>query len=254
MLSIGYEADYRLMLCRYVNTLIFLTIGCAYAEAGESVRGFVRSLDDALIATELSARVSSMPLREGSSFRRGETLIAFDCAKFLAERRAADADRRLAQVTLDNALELERRKAIGAFEVQANREKLDKAQAALSAIEARVADCEIKAPFDGRMAEMRIRPHETSAPNQPLFRIVGTNRLEIEMLAPSLWLAWLKPDQTFTAHIEETGHDYGARVLRLSPAVDPVSQTIKVIGELTDAHSDVLSGMSVQASFLVPSR
>lgn len=233
--------------------LIGLAMIASPALAGDRtpdvVRGYVRAIDDATVSTELSSRVSQLPFREGASFKRGDVLIAFDCAKVLSEVKGAEADRRLAQITLDNSIELDRRKAIGAFEVQQNRKKLDKAQAVVDAAAAHAADCEIKAPFDGRMAELRIRMHETSAPAQPLFRIVGSDRLELEMIAPSSWLAWLKPGRDFSVKVEETGRDYAARVARLSPAVDPVSQTIKVIGELTDAHPDVLPGMSVQASF-----
>jgi RND family efflux transporter MFP subunit len=233
--------------------LIGLAMLASPASAGdrapEMVRGYVRAIDDATVSTELSSRVSALPYREGASFRRGDVLVAFDCAKVVAELKGAEADRRLAQITLDNAIELDRRKAIGAFEVQQNRKKLEKAQAIVDAAAAHTTDCELKAPFDGRMAELRIRMHETSAPSQPLFRIVGSERLELEMIAPSSWLAWLKPGRDFKVKIEETGRDYAARVARLSPAVDPVSQTIKVIGELTDAHPDVLPGMSVQATF-----
>jgi membrane fusion protein, multidrug efflux system len=64
------------------------------------------------------------------------------------------------------------------------------------------------------------------------------------LIAPSRWLAWLKPGMPFKVDIHETEKTYSAQVMRLSGRVDPVSQTIKVIGEITQTAPELMAGMS----------
>jgi multidrug efflux pump subunit AcrA (membrane-fusion protein) len=61
-------------------------------------------------------------------------------------------------------------------------------------------------------------------------------------------LSWLKVGTVFKVQIEETEKTYQAKVTRLGGRVDPVSQTIRVIGEITDNAPELMAGMSGQAS------
>ena len=82
--------------------------------------------------------------------------------------------------------------------------------------------------------------------------ILDDRALEIELIAPSRWLGWLKPGTTFQLHVDETGRDYPARIMRLGGRVDPVSQSIKVIGEIIAAAPELMAGMSGRASMAPP--
>ncbi|MBK9081553.1 MAG: efflux RND transporter periplasmic adaptor subunit [Rhizobiales bacterium] len=220
----------------------------------ETLRGFVRAIDDAVIATELNARVVAFAYREGDAFRKDDVLIGFDCAKYASDLRAAQAEQKLNAIALESSQVLERRGAGGSFDVQLNKARVDKAVAAVDGLSARVRDCEIRAPFDGHMGEVRIRLHEMSTPNQPLFRIVSAANLEIDLIAPSNYLVWLKPDHEFDVRIEETGATKRVRVARIAAAVDPVSQTVKVTAAFRDDKADVLPGMSVSADLNPPAQ
>ena len=68
------------------------------------------------------------------------------------------------------------------------------------------------------------------------------------MIAPSCWLAWLKPGYVFAIHIEETNKTCKAAITR----VDPVSQTIKVFAEIQGDAGDLMAGMSGRANIAPP--
>ncbi len=226
----------------------------APVRAQEPVRGIVRAMEDAWLSTELNARMTAVHRREGETFSRGEKLITFDCEKQASELDAARAEEAINRIAYENSVELDKRKAIGRFEVAQNRARLDKARAQTSLLERRMRDCVIVAPFDGRVAELKARAHETSAPNQPLLRLVSAAGLEIEMIAPSGWLRWLKPGQPLRVRIDETGTLHGGTVQRIAPVIDPVSQTVKVLGSLREDGGRVLPGMSFTAEFDSPTR
>ena len=75
---------------------------------------------------------------------------------------AGDAQFALDLLRLTADLELDKRKAIGHFEVEQNRAKYEKAKAEAETLTVQVAACTIAAPFDGRVAEMRAKAFETS--------------------------------------------------------------------------------------------
>jgi RND family efflux transporter MFP subunit len=228
--------------------------GQEHVSGQEPVRGIVRAMEDAWLSSELNARMTAVHRREGEAFSRGDVLIAFDCAKQASELDAARAEEAINRIVYENSVELDKRKAIGRFEVAQNQARLDKARAQTALLERRMRDCAIVAPFDGRVAELKARAHETSAPNQPLMRLVSGTGLEIEMIAPSAWLRWLQPGQAVQVRIDETGTLHGAVVQRIAPVVDPVSQTVKVLASFREDSGRVLPGMSFTAEFDSPMR
>jgi hypothetical protein len=56
----------------------------------------------------------------------------------------------------------------------------------------------------------------------------------------------------FQVQIEENGKTYPVRVTRLGGRVDPVSQSIKVIGEITEDAPELMPGMSGRVKFPPP--
>lgn len=82
--------------------------------------------------------------------------------------------------------------------------------------------------------------------------ILDDRSLEVELIAPSRWLAWLKPGYAFTVHIDETDKTYPADITRVGGRVDPVSQTIKVFGEIRGEATELMAGMSGRANIPPP--
>lgn len=227
--------------------------GAARAQdAQEPVRGMVRAINDATISTELNARILEITRREGEAFRKGDVLLRLDCDKYDTELAAARAEQRFNKNALDNSVELDKRKAIGHFDVEQNSAKFEKARAEAETLANQVDECTISAPFDGRVADMRAKTFETSKPNDPLMRLVNTDRLEIELIVPSSWLRWIRPGLGFRVTIDETGTPYDATVERIGATVDSVSQTIKIMAGFSASSGGILPGMSLTAEFKQP--
>ena len=69
---------------------------------------------------------------------------------------------------------------------------------------------------------------------------------------PSAWLRWLKTGFAFSVAVDETGKTYPATVVRTGARVDPVSQSIKVIGRITENAPELIPGMSGPVDFERP--
>lgn len=225
----------------------------AFAGGGDQrvipARGVVRAIDQAQISSDLGARVAKVGFRVGESFKKGELLIGFDCERVRADANAADAVYREMKVTLESNNKLEKFNAIGKDELEISKARVDKAEADAQGLKAKAAQCDVVAPFDGRVAELSINPHEQPPPGKPFLVIVGASRLEIELIVPSKWLGWMKLDDVFEFRIDEIGRPYKAKVARIGASVEAVSQMVKVIGVFDEAAVAVLPGMSGEAVF-----
>ena len=201
------------------------------------------------VRTDLIASVAKAPFEAGMEFRKGDVLIAFNCARYEAELQAAKAGAQAAHVEMRSKRNLVRNGAAGRAELQIARAEAARSDADVAARQARLADCEIKAPFSGRVVSVGAGVFEMPSPNEPIITILDDSNLELELVVPSKWITWLSERSKFDLLIDETGETHRAEIVRIGAEVDPVSQTIKAFGRLTSARGRVLAGMSGQASF-----
>jgi membrane fusion protein, multidrug efflux system len=218
------------------------------------IRGVVRPQSQATISTDLAARVSATNFKEGDRFKKGDVLIEFDCRRTQAELDAADAQSLEMRLALDNNVVLDKYKAVGRADLDISRARVKRAEAEANGLRARLDQCKVIAPFNGRIAELAIQAHEMPAVGKPFLTIIEDQALEVELIVPSDWLKWLKSGAAFNFNVDETASSFPAHVTRISAAVDPISQTIKVMGlfDSDAAGAGILSGMSGGAEFQEP--
>ena len=255
------------MTCRFrpssflaVAAFALLPLQLAAADPAPAPSGGVRALIEArqhaVLSSEIAGRIGRITVETGQSFKAGQTLVAFDCSHYQAAVDAARANLRAADVTVRQSRRLEQLKSIGAAEVEMAEVKADAARADLLKAEIEVRRCDVKAPFDGKVVEQRIREHESVPPSTALLEILSDRDLRVELIVPSSWLVWLKPGQRFTLRIDETGEALDGEVTLVGARIDPVSQSLKVTGKvLTDKQGNapnLVAGMSGTARFNPP--
>lgn len=215
-----------------------------------AVRGVVKPLEEAVISSELQARVKRMPFRDGQRFKKGNLLAEFDCAKYWAELAAAKAKLDAREKTAVNNQELAKLNGIGQLEVDVSEAEVKQAKAAVQSANITVRHCKITAPFSGRVVKTLVHPHETVNPYDEVMSVLNDKTFEIELILPSNSLRWVTKKHTFKFFIDETQELYLAEVVGIGARVDPVSQTIRVFGRFKEEPQQVLAGMSGSARFI----
>ena len=221
----------------------------AASNSGSEVRGVLRARSQAVLASELSGRVTEIPYSEGQSFRKGDMLVRFDCSAYQAQANASGAAVRAAREELRNKQQLAALNSVGKFEVSLAEARQAQAQAEAQVYQVQVQRCQVKAPYDGQVVQRRVQAHESVASGAPLLEIVDNRSLEIHLLVPSSWLGKLKPEQTFSFVPDETGKPIDAVVKRLGARIDEGSQTLLLIASVPANTPGLLSGMSGTAHF-----
>ena len=215
-----------------------------------AVRGVVKPSEEAVISSELQARVKRMPFRDGQWFKKGNLLVEFDCAKYWAELSAAKAELEAREKTAVNNQELAKLHGIGQLEVEVSEAEVKQAKAAVRSANVAVRHCKITAPFSGRVVKTLVNPHESVNPYDEVMSVLNDKTFEIELILPSTSLRWVTKKSTFKFFIDETQELYLAEVVEIGARVDPVSQTIRVFGKFKEQPKQVLAGMSGSARFM----
>lgn len=226
-----------------------LVVSAQESPPGNRIRAQLTPFQQATLSAEIAANISRLPLREGDTFARDQKLVEFDCALLNAQLNKADAAAEVALQGLKVSRRLEELNSISSLEVDQALAKAKETEAEREAMKVNVSKCSLAAPYQGRVAKLYVDAFQYVTPGKPLMDIVDTSRLEVRLIVPSGWLAWLKTGSRFSIHIEELAKTYKARVVRLGARIDPVSQSLVVAGEIEGSHAELLPGMSGWVSF-----
>lgn len=202
-----------------------------------------------MLSSELAGRIIEMPYSDGQDFKKGDVLVRFDCSAYQAQLNAAQAAGRAAREELAHKKQLAALNSVGRFEVALAEARQAQALAETQVYQVQVKRCSVTAPFNGRVVQRRVQPHESVAGGTALLEIVDNRTLEVHLLVPSNWLARLKPGATFQFTPDETGQPLQAEIKRLGARIDEGSQTLQLIGSLPSDTQGLLAGMSGSAQF-----
>jgi RND family efflux transporter MFP subunit len=120
-------------------------------------------------------------------------------------------------------------------------------------LELELEKTQIAAPFNGIVARRYVRAGQSVTRNDRLFWVTAVAPLRIRVTLPEKFLGHIKSGATMTVTPAEdlsSDHQYRARVIQISPVVDPSSDTIEILAELYGDTTGLRPGM--RANVRVP--
>lgn len=196
------------------------------------------------LSAGVAGEVDRLFVRDGDGFREGDRLVALDCNVLQAQ-----SDRARAQVTVSERIHkansrLLEMNAIGVVEVENSASEVAKARAEAKTMEFTVAKCVVTAPFSGKVFEQKVREKQYVQVGQPMLDILDDRALEVEFVAPSSLMGALTVGTELAMEVDETATRHTVHVTRVGAKVDPVSQSIKITGDLAGDIGGLVAGMS----------
>jgi membrane fusion protein (multidrug efflux system) len=169
-----------------------------------------------------------------------------------AETKVLQADRDraeklyAAQVIAKEELEhVQYKEQADEFEVQREAESLNNAKAVLKSLELEHEKTSIVAPFDGIVARRYVRVGQKVTPGDRLFWVTAMAPLQVKFTLPERLVGAVKKGQVVSVASADASSatQHTARVIDVSPVVDPSSGTIEVLAQIEGAAPDLLPGM-----------
>lgn len=216
----------------------------ARALQGESFRAQLRPVNFTQISAGLDAKLISFPVRAGYQVEEGDIIAEFNCAVERANSTIEQAQEEAARRRVEINERLRQLNNLSELELALSRSELDVAQAEVERSSSIVSECIIRAPFSGTVTEKFVEAYQFVGRGEVLLELTDTRNLEVEMVLPSINLSRYQAGQAFEFLIDETDQTVNAVIDRVVNVIDPVSQTIRVIGTLVDPPQNLMPGMS----------
>src|SRR5215469_10338217 len=208
---------------------------------------------------QLMANLDNRQLSADLEAARAKTRsVEFDLKNWEAEAKVLDADyaraQKLweAQVITNEQLDHAKYKAESdQWDVKRVQELLINAQNTERSLELELEKTHIRAPFDGLIARRYVRAGEAVARDQKLFWVTATAPMRVRVTLPARFIGQIRTGSTAAVFSAEStqGAEYRAKVLQVSPVVDPSSDTIEVLAELSGPASGLHPGMRANVRF-----
>lgn len=209
----------------------------------------IRSNEETMFSSETTGQVILLPVKEGSAFNKGDILLKLDCRLQAAELAKAKAEQEATAKALESAKKLKGYGSISEFEYVKAKSEADATNADVQKLQVTVEKCTVIAPFTGSVADIKTHLYETVKPGDPLLKVVNTENLTFEIQVPSQWLTWLHIDSAFNVHINDIDKTIPAKVSLINPEIEPISQTVKIVGVISPTNPLLKPGMTGQAIF-----
>ncbi|WP_242390497.1 efflux RND transporter periplasmic adaptor subunit [Pararhodospirillum photometricum] len=231
------------------SVMLCIATGSALADPAPSARGLLVPAREAVLSAEIAGRLVSIPVRPGQRFNKGSVLVEFDCRFYQARLAEGRGKLAAAQARLASNQQLHKLNSIGDLDVAISRAEVQETQAVVEAAALTIERCKLTAPWPGRVVQQHAKTFESVEAGKELLEILDDSSLDLEVIVPSSWLAWLKVGAPLSVSVDETGTNHPARISRLGARVDPVSQSVTIYATLDGSAPDLVAGMSGTATF-----
>jgi len=219
-----------------------------------SISGDLHPIETVVIRARLEGDLDAVSVREGDVVRTGQVLARFDANEQESALRSAEADKVAAQSELStaewNAEQSAQLFKAGAVSEQANRtaqQGVTTAKARLAAAESRlratssvVRDTRVIAPTNGVVSKRLVESGEHVSRGASLLEVVRNDMLELVAAVPARAAGSVRVGQA--VRFVADGRDFGGRVARVSPTIDPTTRSISVYVEVPNPSGAIRGG------------
>ena len=236
--------------------------------------------DQVDVTAQRDGLVAKVLAEPGTAVKKGQLLAVLDDRQIAADLEAARAKTRSTEADLRNweaeakVLESDYARAQKMWEAQIiPKEQLEHAQykaesdqwdvkrvsellvnsrQAEHSLELEMEKTQITAPFSGVVARRYVRAGQAVVKNDRLFWVTATAPLRVRVTLPEKFMGKIKSGAMIAVTSAEGGDSakrFRARVIQVSPVVDPSSDTIEILAELSGDTSGLRPGMRADVHF-----
>jgi RND family efflux transporter MFP subunit len=244
-----------------------------------AITGSLLSTVQVDVKTEQAGRLVEAPPREGETVERGQVIARLDDSNYRLNEEQARAAVAVAEAALERAgaavqysdHEMERSRLVQSSggitqkdfqsaefaardaraQSQLAQAQLEQARQALALAEKRRRDCTILAPISGE-----VQTHTQNAgiyldSKETLVRLVDNSRMELEVTVPSSELGRARAGQLARFTVDSfPGETFAATVLKLAPALQEQTRSVKVRLAVSNPARRLKAGMFVRGAIV----
>jgi membrane fusion protein (multidrug efflux system) len=206
------------------------------------------------LLSQVGGIIKEIPSRENQSFAEGGLLLQVDTTEYALSLARARADFVSAEARFQEMIFFD--DEITDPAVRAERERLSRARSGLAQAEVTLQEAQInlartavRAPFPGRVADLRVVKGQFVGQGTELMTIVDLDPIKVEVQVLEKEIGFLQEGRRATVSFAAfPGETFDGRVSTINPVVDPEFRTARVTLLLSNPRGRIKPGMYARVS------
>lgn len=194
------------------------------------------------MAFETSGKVVGIFFNEGTRVKKGELMAKINDRPLQAQLLKLQAQKKLVEEREFRQRQLLDRDAISRESYDQVATELQSIDADILLLEARIAETELRAPFDGTVGLRLISEGAFATTQTRIVRLVKTRPLKIEFSIPERYAGEVVPGFPISFSIDGVSQSFEAKVYAIDPKVDINTRTIVVRGIYPNSNEELKPG------------
>jgi membrane fusion protein (multidrug efflux system) len=209
--------------------------------------GTANARESIMLSSPVSEIVHEVHFEDGQIVKRGDILVTLVSAEENAQLREAEANVLEARQQYERTKELvERGNASGAT-LDTQQRRVEEVQSRLEALQARMADRLIRAPFDGVLGLRQISAGSLISPTTEITTLDDIDSINLDFAVPERFVATLGVGQAVSARVEAyPDRMFEGTVKSIDSRIDPATRSVIVRAEVPNKDHAIKPGMLME--------
>lgn len=198
------------------------------------------------IVSELTRKIVSVRVKEGSFVRKGQLLFVLDDADLQAQLDRLRQQERLAQLNEERLKDLIAHEAIAQQDYDQAETNLRVLQAQIRELQVLISKTRISAPFDGQVGIINVHEGAVVTVNTLLTDLEDNSLVKVEFSLPEKYAALIKRGSEHTFTTASGNHEYKAKITALAASLSENTRTLVVRAVAPNPKGELLPGQSAR--------
>lgn len=206
--------------------------------------GTLRSNESVTLTAVVTDKITSIKFEDGDRVEKDQVLVEMTTAEGLALLNEARSALEEAKTQYERSKSLTDRRLTPETVFEQRRRDYHVTAARVAAMESRLSDRILRAPFPGRMGLRTVSVGTLVAPGDVIARLEDDSVMKLDFSVPSTFVTTLKPGLEITAKARGLdGHIFRGKVASVDNRIDDITRTIKVRAILPNSDRQLVPGL-----------
>jgi membrane fusion protein (multidrug efflux system) len=223
--------------------------------------GTLKSFESASLSTNVSEVISALHFQDGQAVKKGDVLVEMTSREEAAELKEAKSTLTEAEKQFARAAELTKSGNAPLSLLDTRQRDLDNAKARIKAVESRLADRLVTAPFDGILGLRNVSVGSLVEPGIIITTIEDISRMKLDLPVPEVYLPSLKTGlkvfgaaPSISAGNINQSKVFQGEITAIDNKIDEDSRSVQVRAIIENTDFTLKPGMLVNAEIAINER
>ena len=211
--------------------------------------GTLEPRERVVLTANAADRVTGVYFEDGQRVAKGKTLMTLVNEEEQSQLEAAQASLANAKLVFERNQRLAQNDAIAELELERTKSSYDAAVANVGAIQARLRDRVLVAPFSGVLGFRQVSTGAYVSPGQPVATLIDDSQMRLEFGVPSVYITDLRAGLEISATTKDIiGRTFTGQLTSIDNAIDPTTLAVKVRATLPNREGALRAGTSMSVT------